>query len=116
MKIPTFSRALSGAKSTIDVSVLVGGTLLWDNYKVLSDCVLRGVSLRFLFPDSNSIWLKEYLESMRVSHAEYVWKIRTNSDRARNLGAEVRFHKTPIAAWFTVRSEEHTSELQSLRH
>jgi hypothetical protein len=39
---------------------------------------------------------------MRVSHAEYVWKIRTNSDRARNLGAEVRFHKTPIAAWFTV--------------
>src|ERR1035441_9929505 len=32
------------------------------------------------------------------------------------LGAFLLFRETPVRRWFRARSEEHTSELQSLRH
>lgn len=95
-------RILTGAKSTIEASVMVGGTLLWKNYDAISLCVTNGLSIRFLFPRLTSSWLKDYIQSGGIDYREYVWRIRTNSDLARNLGAEVRFHDSPIAVWFAL--------------
>lgn len=96
------TRELVGAKSTVDASVLVGGTLLWQNHDALSQCVANGVRVRFLFPRLTSNWLKEYVQAAGIPHSKYVRKIRANSEHARNLGATVRFHDSPVAVWFAL--------------
>ena len=96
--------ALTFAQNTVEASVLVGGTLLWDNYEALKLCVSKKVSIRFLFPSLDSQWLHEYVSSIGISAGEYIPKIDINSQLAIELGesVEVRFHNLPVASWFTI--------------
>ncbi len=94
--------SLAGATRSVEASVLVGGTLLWDHSEGLSACVERGVQVRFLFPSPTSAWLADFVISAGATAKDYAHRIEVNSNRAREMGAIVRFHHSPVAIWFAM--------------
>src|SRR5436853_4965060 len=76
-----------------------------------------------LFPYTTlfrSTQLAEYVN--RPLSTIYYWRHRGLGPRGFKIGREIRYAQADVAAWLAStrdaesRSEEHTSELQSLRH
>lgn len=98
----TLDKLLARSTITVEASVLVGGTLLWTHHRTLESCVVRGVKVRFLFPSPTSTWLADFVGSAGAAVEDYAHRIQVNSSRGREIGAEVRFHESPVAIWFAL--------------
>jgi hypothetical protein len=102
MSISDLRNSLAQAEHSIDAFVLVGGTLLWECSDLLEQTHDRGLRKRIQFPLIDSPWLVSYLEEIGITHNEYVERIGRNSERAKRLGFDVRFHCHPISAWISL--------------
>ncbi len=102
MSLGDFRNCISGAEHSVDASVMVGGTLLWDCSDIFADESVIGLKKRILFPSLNSPWLEAYLRELHIPVTEYQSRILRNSRRASQFGFEVRYHGHPITAWYVV--------------
>lgn len=99
-----FRVALSRTTTSLDACVVVGGHLMALNFDNLAEATRRGVKIRILFPFPEADWLAPMIAATTAGRAEYARRINTNAARAGILGpsVEVRWHDSPIAAWFTI--------------
>lgn len=89
---------------SVDICVLVGGSVTGRQSDTLKTLCAPSVAIRILFPHLRSPWLKDYINGSGASIEDYRGRIQRNSIHARGLGTEVdvRFHTRPVAAWFVV--------------
>jgi TIR domain len=100
----SFSRMLMNAKYSVEACVVVGGTILLDHYKQIKECALRGIKIRFLFPDPHSSWLIPIISATGYPIKSYQKRIISSAHRAHELGmnTEIRWHSQPINKWFVI--------------
>jgi len=95
---------LMNAKHSVEACVVVGGTILLDHYNQIKDCALRGIKIRFLFPDPHSSWLIPIISATGYPIESYQERITNSAHKAHELGlnVEIRWHSQPINKWFVI--------------
>ncbi|MEM8722851.1 MAG: toll/interleukin-1 receptor domain-containing protein [Cyanobacteria bacterium P01_G01_bin.39] len=98
MTVESLQRDLNDAQSTLDAFVVVGGTLLHLCQPQIVNCIAS--RKRLLFPRIDSPWLVSTMDGLGIRIEEYERKIKTNSELAKKLGFDIRFHGQPVGAWY----------------
>ena len=104
MTVETLQRDVIDAQKSLDAFVVVGGTLLHRCQSQLLNCAAP--RKRLLFPRIDSPWLVSTIEGLGVGIDEYERKITANSELAKELGFEIRFHNQPVGAWYVTVDEQ----------